>query len=282
MKFLKQFGWFIITRSQKHNIVNLSAQMSYRALLAFIPLLMLIYNFLNWISTELNTTLINALNTILPDFIMTYINFATENTLNTPTSSGTNLVFGFFILYTSTSAMYALIVSLTRIFGQKETRGIIALWIQSFIYLILFLLIILLTIFFYLFSEKVLDFIFMSLNLSENLSISLSIFGFFYIVCITTLFFTLLYMFAPKNPLNFFEALPGGIFVTIGWMSTIFLYYLFANTNINLINFFSNLQGPFSLCIVIFLICFLLNLGGVVNLYSFTSKKTPKEISEND
>ncbi|MBK5244155.1 MAG: YihY/virulence factor BrkB family protein [Eubacteriaceae bacterium] len=276
MTSIKRFSRFLITQGEKNNIINLSAQMSYRALLAFIPFLMLLYNFINWASSELNGTLINGLSQVLPAAIMNDIDTAMDNAVNNPISLEANLVFSFFILYVSISAMYSLIISLNRIFGQKETRGMIALWFQSVLYLFLFLIIILLTIICYLLGAEIFDQFFAFLNLSHIFAIFLSIFSAIYLVIISALIFTLIYMFAPKNHLSFFEAFPGGIFVSVGWLLVFFIYNILTNPVMNLTTFFNNIQGPLSLCIVIFMICFTLTLGGVINLYALDNKAIKK------
>ena len=277
MSKIKCFSRFLITEGKKNNIVNLSAQMSFRILSAFIPFLMLLYNFINWFSASINQQFFAALAIVLPESIMNYVNFAMENATAYPVSTSTNLVIGFFLLYISVSAMHSLITSLNRIFGQDETRGFAALWVQSIVYLFLFLLIILFTLFFYLFGIKLFGFIFGALNLSNIFAIFITLFSLIYIIIIPALIFTLIYMFAPKNHLTFFEAFPGGLFVSIGWIVILFLYGIFAEATINFSTFFLNLQGPFSLFFVVYLISFTLTLGGVVNLYSSRSESTESE-----
>ncbi|MDK2941751.1 MAG: rane protein [Acetobacterium sp.] len=267
MTFLKCFSRFLYVQGRKNNIINLSAQMSYRTLAAFIPFLMLLSSFINWFSASVNDTFIFVLSKILPQSIMDYVNLAMENANTISFSWGTNLILGFFILYVSVSAMHSLISSLNRIFGQEENRGIVALWIQAVLYLFLFLLIIFLTVFFYLFGEKLLALIFSTLNLSEFFAVFIILFTLIYMIIVPTFIFTLIYMYAPKNHLGFFEALPGGAFVSISWFVIIFLYTLFASSPLDVNAFFFNLQGPFSLFFMVYLICFTLSLGGVVNLY---------------
>lgn len=284
MTFLKCFSRFLYVQGRKNNIINLSAQMSYRTLSAFIPFLMLLYNFINWFSAGVNETLIFVFSQILPPSIMAYVNLAMENASTISFSWGTNLILGVFILYVSVSAMHSLITSLNRIFGQEETRGIIALWIQALLYLFLFLLIVFFAFFFYLFGEKLLAFVFSALNISEFFTVFIMLFTLIYMIIMPTLIFTLIYMYAPKNHLGFFEALPGGAFVSISWFMILFLYALFANLALDFSTFFFNLQGPFSLFFVVYLICFTLTLGGVVNLYGTkqSSVKQKNREDEND
>jgi membrane protein len=282
MTFLKCFSRFLYAQGRENNIINLSAQMSYRTLSAFIPFLMLLYNLINWFSAGVNETLVFVLSKILPQSIMDYVNLAMENASTISFSWGTNLILGFFILYVSVSAMHSLITSLNRISGQKETRGIIALWIQSILYLFLFLLIIFFTVFFYLFGEKLLAFIFNALNLSEFFAVFIILFTLLYIIIVPALIFTLIYMYAPKNHLGFFEALPGGAFVSICWFTILFSYALFANVALDFSTFFFNLQGPFSLFFVVYLICFTLTLGAVVNLYGAKQSSVKQTFPEDE
>lgn len=268
MTFLKCFSRFLITEGKKNNIVNLSAQMSYRALLAFIPFMMLLYSFINWFSTEINNKLVSLLADILPTSLMNYIYFSMDNADTISFSLSSNMLIGFFILYVSVSAMHALIKSLNRIFGHDETRGLIALWIQSVLYLFLFLSIIIFTLFLYLFGERVFHFIFETLNLSELFTLFIAIFSCLYLLIVTTFIFTFIYMFAPKNHLTVSEAFPGGLFVSICWFIILLVYAFFADSFLDYSTFFLNIQGPFSLFIAIFVICFSLTLGGVVNLFS--------------
>ncbi len=273
MNFIKCFSHFLYIQGRNHHIVNLSAQMSYRTLSAFIPFLMLLYSFVNWFSAGVNETLIYVFSKILPPSIMTYVNLAMENSHTLTFSLGTNLVLGCFILYVSVSAMHSLITSLNRISGQEETRGMAALWIQSILYLFLFLLLIFFTFFFYLFGEKLFFFIFNTLDLSDFFAVFIIFFTLLYTLVVPTLIFTLIYMYAPKNHLGFFEALPGGAFVCLSWTVILSLYALFDDAPLDFDRFFSNLQGPFSLFVTVYLICFSLTLGGVVNLYQAKPSK---------
>jgi membrane protein len=89
MTFLKCFSRFLYAQGRENNIINLSAQMSYRTLSAFIPFLMLLYNLINWFSAGVNETLVFVLSKILPQSIMDYVNLAMENASTISFSWGT-------------------------------------------------------------------------------------------------------------------------------------------------------------------------------------------------
>lgn len=269
MSRIKDFFYFLFVQGRDSNVVNLSAQMSYRVLTAFIPLLMLIYNFTNWFSRKLDTNFLNDFSWILPSSLLESLTIAQEHSADISFSANSNLVISFFALYISVSAMHALIVSLNRIFEQREQREGVALWLQAIVYLILFLIIILLIFLIYIIGEYLLEFLFALFQLPDTLPFFLGIFSFIYLLVVTSIIFTLIYMFAPKKPLKLLASLPGGIFVSFFWVSIFIIYWFFVSVNLDFTNFFFQLQGPFSLLIGVYLIAFTLNLGAVVNLYSF-------------
>ena len=243
--------------------------MSYRVLTAFIPLLMLIYNFINWFSRNLSNTFFKDFDWVIPNSILEYLYIAKAQSADISFSTSSNIIISFVALYISVSAMHALIVSLNRIFEHRDQRQGISLWIQAIVYLILFLIILFLIFFTYIVGEYLLEFFFNWFQLSENLSFFLGIFSFIYILVVASIIFTLIYMFAPKKPLKLSASLPGGIFVSFFWIVIFIIYWFFVSVKLDFTIFFFQLQGPFSLLISVYLIAFILNLGAVVNLYSF-------------
>lgn len=283
MTRIKDFFYFLYSQGRDSNIVNLSAQMSYRLLTAFIPLLMLVYNFINWVLQNLNMDFLSNFDWILPNSFLEYLNIARAQSADISFSINSNLVISFIALYISVSAMYALIKSLNRIFERRDQREGIALWIQAVVYLLLFLIITALILFIYIVGEYILNTLFNLFQLPENLSFLLGIFTIIFLLGVTSIIFTLIYMFAPKKPLKLTASLPGGLFVSFFWVSIFIAYWFFLSTNLDLTNFFFELQGPFSLLIGVYLIAFSLNLGAVVNLYSFKylERKVGYHASEN-
>ncbi len=263
------FFSFLYTQSRNSNIVNLSAQMSYRILTAFLPLLMLFFNFTKWFSRNLDTAFLGEFDWLIPSSILEYLDMAKTQAADISFSASSNIVISFIALYISVSAMHTLIVSLNRIFEQRDQRLGIVLWLQAFVYLILFLIILLLIFFIYFVGEYLVKTIFSWFQLSETISYVLGIFSFFYLLVVASIIFTLIYMFAPKNPLKLSASLPGGIFVSFCWVIIFIVYWFFVSVNLDFSTFFFQIQGPFSLLITVYLIAFTLNLGAVVNLYSF-------------
>ncbi|WKY44332.1 YhjD/YihY/BrkB family envelope integrity protein [Eubacteriaceae bacterium ES2] len=264
---LKEFSLFILTHSKESNIINLSAQMAYRILMAFIPFLMLLYNFINIFSQKVNTTLYTDFTFLFPESFLNYFQFAQENTAKVVNSSSSNWIILFFILTVSVSASYSLINILNRIFKDYEKRELIALWIQAIVYFLLFLAIILLMLIMYLVGEYVIYYLTLWFHLSSMSAILFNLFTIVYFFVVSSIILTLIYMFAPKKRLHLNHSYPGAVFVSFFWVILFMIYRFFVHSNVDFTNFFTDLQGPFVLLFEVYLLAFILNLGAVVNMY---------------
>ncbi|MEG0075979.1 MAG: YhjD/YihY/BrkB family envelope integrity protein [Eubacterium sp.] len=267
MHFLFDFLNFLKIQEKKYNVLNLSAQLAYRILLAFIPFTMLLYNFLNWFSNTLNAELIHGINLFFPNFTKDFISIATKNASDAQISSYTTIIFGFFILYASLCAIRSLILTVNKVMNIPEKRNYFIVWGFSFLYLILLIIAILIVIYLYLFTQHIITAFFVSLNWFDFFINFWRSFSLVYIITIITLLLTGIYMFIPSKHLSFFAAFPGAIFVSSGWLLVLCLYRYFIWSHINFIDFSTSLEGPFSMIIFIYLFCIILCFGCVVNLF---------------
>ena len=69
MKLLYEFYFFVKNHKKNYSILTLAAQLSYRVLLAFIPFIMLIYNFFSWFAQGLNDQVLESLKVLFPGFL---------------------------------------------------------------------------------------------------------------------------------------------------------------------------------------------------------------------
>ena len=79
MKLLYEFYFFVKNHKKNYSILNLAAQLSYRVLLAFIPFIMLIYNFFSWFAQGLNDQVLESLKVLFPGFLDEMFNTAAAN-----------------------------------------------------------------------------------------------------------------------------------------------------------------------------------------------------------
>ncbi|MEG0379875.1 MAG: YhjD/YihY/BrkB family envelope integrity protein, partial [Eubacterium sp.] len=213
MKFLIDFIRFVKLQEKKYSILNLSAQLSYRVLLAVIPFMMLLYNFLNWFSTKLNSDLLHNLKIVFPNFIDEFIHTATLNASGPQTSNWANIVFGFFILYASVCAIRSLILTLNKVMNIPEKRHYFTIWGISIVYLFIFIFFIMLVLYLYLSTQYFITAFFTSLNWSDYFIRFWRGFSLLYLITICILLLTGAYMFIPSKHQSFFSALPGAVFV---------------------------------------------------------------------
>lgn len=269
MDKLKDLFSFMGQQFQDNKILNYAAQLSYSFLLAFIPLIMLMYNLAAFISVDLNSRIVLGLQSLLPSFLMPLLETASTNALGPQTSHLGNIIFGFFILYFSVFAMRALIITTTKVMFIAETRNYFYLWWIGFLYLLIFSALLIAFFFIYFLTHTIMTTFFEGLGLSFVLLRYWRLLSLCLIASYMALILTLVYMYAPPKPLPFLNALPGSILVSLGWLSVTFFYDYFVKNYFNAESFTVFLEGPFSFIVMVYLICLLLVLGSVLNLYYY-------------
>ncbi|SEA67010.1 membrane protein [Eubacterium aggregans] len=267
MDEFKNILTFVSGQIKENRLLNYAAQLSYTVLLAFIPLIMLVYNLVNWFFADLNDRVLNTLQSLLPSFLMPLIETASHNANGPQTSAWGNLVFGFLILYLSVSAVRSLIITITKVMGVPETRNYLVLWELGFVYLLFFIALFLVFIALYLFTQKIITSAFEYMSLGTLLIRYWRLFSLILIAAYLALTLTLLYMYAPPKRLSFLNALPGSIFVSLGWLCVTLSYDGFIQNYFDIHSLTLILEGPFSFIIVIYCISLVLIFGSVVNLY---------------
>lgn len=267
MKLLHQFYNFVVQQQKQYSILNLAAQLSYRILLAFIPFIMLIYNLINWLTKDLDNRILESLHMIFPDFLDDLLTTATTNASGPQTSLWANIVFSFFVVYAAVCASRSVLLIMNKILLIPEKRNYFFVWGVAILYLIIFIFLIAAIFYIYIFTQKISTLFFEVIDLSAIFIKFWTIFTLIYICAITALLGTAIYMFTPSKKLSLFQALPGGIFVSLGWLSIVALYELFASVRLQNNSLFLTIKGPFSLIVVIYIFCIILTFGGVINLF---------------
>ena len=267
MKLLYEFYFFVKNHKKNYSILNLAAQLSYRVLLAFIPFIMLIYNFFSWFAQGLNDQVLESLKVLFPGFLDEMFNTAAANAAGPQTSHWANIVFGFFILYASVCAVRSLILTINKVMLIPEKRNYFLVWGLAVLYLVILVILILVVFYLYIFTQKISTSFFEYMNLSDIFIKFWQGFTLIYISAIIALLVTAIYMYTPSVRMSIFFALPGGVFVSLGWLSIIGLYEAFIKNHLQIESLFSSLEGPFSLIIVVYVFCIILTFGCVVNLF---------------
>ena len=268
----KQFVLFFRENWDDHNIINLAAQLSYRILLAFIPFIMLIYNFLTLMRSSINITLLEQAKEFLPEFLTAFFETAQSGASGPQTSLWANLTFMFFMLFASVTAMRSLILVINKAMHCDPPHpNVIYAWLRSWfsalLYLTLLLFVVFFTGIFYTLTQTIAIESFDLMNLSQWFIATWKAFTLLYIFAIITLIFTAIYSLAPYPHLRFMDALPGALaassLILIIWE----LYRIFLHIPFTFKGLSQTLQAPFTLIITIFVLSIITCFGCIVNAF---------------
>ena len=252
----------VIRRIKDDNVSELSAQITYYLLLALFPFMIFLLNLLMYFDIN-QITLMNGIRKIIPaessDLVFSIVDKVISSSGVTLLSIGMIMTF-----WSATKGANAIIKGLNRAYDVKEDRsffvvkgvGIIAtlgiplVMIASFIFLVLgeqmgqFL------------SDKLglLDY----LGLWELLRVLIPLSG-------MSLFFTLLYKFAPNRHIKFKHAAVGGIFSTIGWVVISMLFSFYVSHFGNYSNIYGGLGSIIILLLWLKVSSTILIIGGEIN-----------------
>ena len=278
LQIFKRFILFFRDNWDDYNIINLGAQLSYRILLAFIPFIMLLYNFLSLIRPSLNDYILNQAEGFLPKFLTAFLDTATSGASGPQTSLWANLTFGFFMILASVAAMRSLILIINKAMHCRPPHPNVLLawarsWFSALCYLILLLFAVLVTAALYPLTQTMATAAFDAMHLSDGFIAVWRGFTLFYILTIITLIFTAIYSLAPYPHLRFFDALPGALTVTALSSALWALYRLGLRLPVTVRGFSSFLQAPFILIILVFVLSVIICLGCTVNAFFLTLRE---------
>lgn len=265
--FLSAYGIFIKNKWRSLNIVNLSAQLAYRFLLAFIPFIMLLYNFANRIAQGVSTELHNSLRASSLSFLDSFISTAKAGADTPKSSLYLNLIFLFFIIYASLCAVRATMVTMDKLLKPIERRNIFLSWPVAFLYLIIGVVLALLVFLLYLFIQNVFYVLLINLLSIGSFNILRDVLTRLYVGLAILLFLTLIYKYFPSEKISTTEALSGALLATFIF-ALLYLFYTFVMSDIiNAIGLLSILEGTFMMIFFIYALCFVVIFGATIILY---------------
>ena len=268
MEVVKDFSSFLMDQIKTNKILNFTAQLTYRVLFACIPACMLIYNFCSWIFYEHAATIYDFLAMLLPNAIEELMLIAkTTATQNQSLSWTTNLFFAVWLIYFTTDGLRAFIMITTKTMKQKETRHPIQIWGVALGYLVCVCVFLFCFVFFILVS---IIFIFIGYFLFSPLGIFRflgNMLEYFFVPMSFAGALTLMYRYALPTPLPFKAAFPGGVFVGLGCYFLFNMYYGLVYHGLEFKSITVYFEGAFAFIVVIYILCLMIALGSVINLY---------------
>lgn len=254
-------------RFKDDSISSTGSQLAYYLVLSIFPFLIVLLNMVQFTPLA-SGDILDSLVILLPIDTQDMIKEIVNGTINA--SSGTllsvSVVGG---LWTSSSGIKHLIKAINKSYDYKEKRNFIKLRLLAMLFTLILSLVIVLVFSSLIFGELIGKKLFTIINISSVFSTVWSVFRIAISLLSMIVTFTLLYKWAPSFPkgsrTSFRNALPGAIFVTIGWAisSTLFSFYVnnFGRYSIT----YGSLGGIIVFLIWLYISSIIIVLGGEVN-----------------
>lgn len=248
----------------KDSVSAYSAEAAFFLVVSFFPFLMLLITLFQYIPfTE------EILAVLTDDYLPGEIGNMVKTILDELSKkTGTTIisVTALTTLYAASRGIFSFIKGLNGVYKVDETRNYVALRLSSLLYTAIFAIGLTFALVLLVFGNHILSWLAHKFTFMEELNFILllkQIVAFLFL----TVFFWLIYRFAPNRKTKFFAELPGAIFSSVGWLifSLCFSFY------ISHIGNFSYLYGSLTTVVVVMLwlyFCmYIVFLGAELNKY---------------
>ncbi len=261
--FLDQLGF----RFQEDDVSSTGSQLAYYLVLSIFPFLIFLLNMVKFTPLA-SEDVLNSLVTVLPLDTQEIIREIVTGIIKS--SSRTLLSVSVLVaLWTASSGISNLIKAINKSYDYKEGRSFIVLRFISVFFTLILALVIVLVFGLLIFGEIIGRDISSGINISSTFEVVWPILSIFIPLVALIITFTLLFMFGPAFPkgsrTNFKGALPGAIFVTLGWIisSTLFSFYVnnFGKYSVT----YGSLGGVIVFLIWLYISSIIIMLGGEIN-----------------
>lgn len=253
----------MILRFQRHDLMGLSAQLTYYILLALFPFLYLLSSFsrYTYLSEE---TFVQSLADFLPkeSYLIIY-NIVQEIT---STQSAGGYTAGFLVMiWLASRGTRAIMKGTNRAYDEVPKRRITRHIPTSLFFTFMILILFVVDAFFLLFASNALSWIVTVLFRINITDVALNRLVTLISLGITFLNILLIYRFAPGHHPKLIEVLPGTVFSTFGWMISSNFFGLYVSRFAHYLSFYGSLWGLFALLIWLYISSLVLLLGAELN-----------------
>lgn len=265
-KIIALFDYFmrIGKKLSDDNVNAFSAQAAFFFFVSIFPFIMLLLSLLQFFPFSMED-LINAAEAVIPKGINKFIVPTIEEIYQRGTPALISVT-AVTTIWSASTGVNAVSRGLTKIADNENTESWFKLRLQSILYMLGLIIVLILSLGFFVFGTVFIT------EIRQHLP-HLPIYRFLSTgirtlsgICVLSLIFDLIYIFAPKRPGKFLNELPGAVFSAIGWTGFSYLYSFYIN---NITNF--SVYG--SLTVVVFFLiwmygCFyMLFVGAEINCY---------------
>ena len=240
-----------------------AASASFFLVLAAFPALLLLLGLLRYTPLE-----VERLGEMLAGFLPEALAEGAEEMILLTYDNTSGITLGVSVLTTLWSAgrgMYGMITGLNAAYEVEENRGYVYVRFLSVIYTFAFLLVLILTLMFHVFGIKLLTLlkdyshpVFRFLMEAVDLR-------FFLLLFLQTMMFTVMYMVLPNQKNRFWDALPGALLASAGWLVFSDLYSVYVAHFAHLSNVYGSVYAVALSMLWLYCCISIVFYGGVLN-----------------
>lgn len=253
----------MILRFQRHDLMGLSAQLTYYILLALFPFLYLLTSFSRF--TSLNEeTFVRSLADFLPHESFQIVYNIVQEITGTQSAGGFTASF-LVVIWLASRGTRAIMKGINRAYDEIPNRKFTRNIPTSLFFTVMILVLFTADAFFLLFASNALTWI---LTMVFRFIISETVFNFsvtLFSFVITFLNILLIYRFAPGHQPRLLRVLPGTTLTAVAWMISSKIFGVYVSQFANYLSFYGSLWGLFALLIWMYLSSLILLLGAELN-----------------
>lgn len=259
IKLIKQFS----KKIQSDNVNAFAAQSALFIMISFFPLIMVILNLLQFLpisSEKFIELLLQAFPEIFEPYVREIVNDLYEK------SSGTILTITLITsIWSASKGTLSLVRGLNGVYNIEETRNYLVLRMVSFFYTVSMIILVLSSLILLVLGNTLYQLI---INYMPWLSTLLNLFintRTILFLCITILFFMLIYKTLPARKSILIIQLPGAVFSSIVWMLFSYGFSFYFNNYGNYSYMYGSLTAIVLIMLWLYSCMYILFLGGEIN-----------------
>lgn len=260
---LFRFGYDIVDRFIRDDVSGMSAQLAYYFLLSIFPFFIFAFTLIGYlpISTENALTIIQI---VAPEKVTELLESNLHSFLNTRRGwllflslAGT--------LWTSSSAIHAIIVALNRAYNVADERSYFMSRLLAILFTIGIVIAIFMTLLLPVFGKTIEVFFTSRMHIPDYVVLIWYLLRSVVSLVFLISLFAFLYYFAPNCDVNWKVAIIGALFAGLGWLGVSYGFSYYVNNFGNYSLTYGSLGGVIILMIWFYLSAMILILGGHIN-----------------
>ncbi len=264
----------MILRFQRHDLMGLSAQLTYYILLALFPFLYLLTSFSRFTSLT-EETFVRSLADFLPQESFQIIYNIVQEITGGQSAGG--FTAGFLVMiWLASRGTRAIMKGINRAYDEVPKRKFTRNIPTSLFFTLMILILFIADAFFLLFASNALTWI---VTMVFRINISDMGFNFFVTLIsfvVTFLNILLIYRFAPGHQPKLIHVLPGTTLTAIAWMISSKIFGVYVSQFAHYLSFYGSLWGLFALLIWMYLSSLILLLGAELNAELASNRDSQK------